>query len=118
MDWGRRADSVRHNSWQRRALIGMGSIVTTTYRLIEIWAGIRRILSENDLTYETILFLQETQFWDWDDRKLAHYGPYMSSPSALRDAIEKGTRFLYENIDAYQLYIHVPTLRRIPLPQG
>ena len=76
------------------AVIGMGSIVTHNIPPYEIWAGNPAHFIRKRFDYETILFLQETQFWDWDDRKLAHYGPYMSSPSALRDAIEREPDFI------------------------
>ena len=75
-------------------MIGMGSIVTHNIPPYEIWAGNPAHFIRKRFDYETILFLQETQFWDWDDRKLAHYGPYMSSPSALRDAIEREPDFI------------------------
>lgn len=73
------------------AVVGMGSVVTHDIPPYEIWAGNPAHFIRKRFDPETILFLQNTKFWDWDEAKLAHYGPYMDNPASLREAMKKET---------------------------
>lgn len=53
------------------AVIGMGGIVTEDVAPYEVRAGVPARLIKKRFDDDTIKKLIETQWWDWDDEKLA-----------------------------------------------
>lgn len=58
------------------AVIGAGSVVTKDIGPYEIWAGNPARFIRKRFDDEIIEKLLESQWWEWSEEKLDHYGPY------------------------------------------
>ena len=70
------------------AVIGMGSVVTHDVPPYEIWAGNPARCIRKRFDDETIQKIQNLQWWTWDDKKLAEWGPLFNDPAVLSEEQE------------------------------
>lgn len=61
------------------AVVGMGSIVTKDIGPYEIWAGNPAKFIRKRFDDETINELLNTEWWNWDDEKIAEYAAKMNN---------------------------------------
>ena len=71
------------------AVIGSGSVVTKDVGAYEIWGGGPAKFIRKRFDDETIEKLIETQWWDWDDKKLQEMGKYFSEVEKFIERISQ-----------------------------
>jgi len=66
----------------------MGSVVTHDVPPYEIWAGNPAKCIRKRFDEETIVKLQQLQWWNWEEEKLQKYGDFFSDPQRLFEKVE------------------------------
>ncbi|MCR5610589.1 MAG: CatB-related O-acetyltransferase [Clostridiales bacterium] len=71
------------------AVVGMGSVVTHDIPDYEVWAGNPARPIRKRFDDETIRFLSDIRWWDWEEEKIEKYAKYFNDPAALKAALEE-----------------------------